>query len=75
MTILHKLLPTNKGPAVRLPNNEIMQATLEGHLPLPTLLPPTSTKAHVFKELQSASLLSVGQLCDSDCVAIFTKTD
>ena len=74
MTILHKLLLTNKGPAVRLPNNEIMQAKLKGHLPLPTL-PPISTKAHVFKELQSVSLLSVGQLCDSDCVAVFTKTD
>ena len=74
MTILHKLLPTNSGPAVRLPNNEIMQAKLEDHLPLPTL-PPTSTKARVFKELQSASLLSVGQLYDSDCVAVFTKND
>ena len=59
MTILHNLLPTTTGPAVRLPNNEIMQAKLKGNLPLPTL-PSTSTKAHVFQELQSASLLSVG---------------
>ena len=74
MTILNNLLPTTTGPAVRLPNNEIMQAKLKGNLPLPTL-PSTSTKAHVFQELQSASLLSVGQLCDSDCDAVFSKHD
>ena len=32
MTILHNLLPTTTGPAVRLPNNEIMQAKLKGNL-------------------------------------------
>jgi hypothetical protein len=72
--ILHVLSSTTTGPSVRLPNNNTMQAQLSGHLPIENL-PPTATKAHIFKKLQSASLLSVGQLCDSDCTAVFTKTD
>jgi hypothetical protein len=72
--VLQNLSPTTTGPTVRLPNNTVMRPQLQGHLPI-TGIPKGSTKAHVFKDLQSASLLSVGQLCDSDCTAIFTKKD
>ena len=32
-----------------------------------------ATKALVFPQLQNESLLSIGQFCDDDCIAIFTK--
>jgi hypothetical protein len=28
---------------------------------------------HIFKDLKSGSLISIGQLCDDDCIALFTK--
>ena len=37
-----------------------------------------STKAkvgHIFDGLQSGSLISIGQLCNDDCVALFMKYD
>ena len=42
-----------------------------GHLTL--TLPPAAEETHVFSAFQNASLISVGQLCDDDCQAIFNK--
>ena len=36
-------------------------------------LPPAATETHVFSELQNSSWISVGQICDDDCQAIFNK--
>ena len=41
------------------------------HLPL--ALPPAAIEIHVFSALQNESLISVGQLFDDDCQAIFNK--
>ena len=35
-------------------------------------LPPEAGKAHIFPALTSGSLISIGQLCDYGCTAIFT---
>ena len=67
-----KLMKT--GPKVRLPNNSVITSTTEGYLPFNNL-PKNATQAHIFPDIKSASLLSIGQLCDSNCTAIFTKTD
>ena len=48
-----------------------METQLVGHLPLS--LPHYATKTHVFPDLQNASLLSVGQLCDYGCQAVLNK--
>ena len=61
-----------QGPRVRLPDNTVMTPTKHGHLPIPTLSPAT-TSTHVYNKLRSASLVSVGQLCDEDCLAVFSK--
>ena len=42
-----------------------------GHLPL--ALPPAATETPVFSVLKNESLISVGQLCDDVCQAIFNK--
>ena len=57
---LHNLHPT-KGPTVILPDHTKIHSNSTGVLPIHTLS-PTGAKAHVFNELRSASLLSVGQL-------------
>ena len=36
-------------------------------------LPPAARIAHVFPDLASNSLLSIGQLCDAGCTTFFTK--
>ena len=49
----------------------MIKPTATGNLPLP--LPSSATKATVYPALKSASLLSIGQLCDVGCSAVFTK--
>ena len=63
----------NKWPAkypisVHLPNGKIIKNTHECYLPIPQL-PKEAVLARIFPELSSASLLSIGQLCDAGCNA------
>ena len=37
------------------------------------MLPSTATQAHIYLNLNSTGLLSIRQLCDSKCLALFTK--
>ena len=48
-----------------------MTSTHEAELDIP-LLPAHAKKVHIFPELASGSLLSIGQLCDGGCTATFT---
>ena len=58
------------GPRAILPNNEAIQANLQGNLPLHRDLNP---QALVFLNLESESLLSIGQVCDDGCIALFDE--
>lgn len=49
-----------------------MHATHEAELDLPTL-PTKARHVYIVPELKSAPLLSVGQLCDNNCSALFEK--
>ena len=49
-----------------------MRPDEKGHLPI-AKLPDHATESNTFKDLHSASLLSIGQLCDTGCSALFTK--
>ena len=49
-----------------------MHSTHTGQLDIPAL-PPEAKTAHIFSELASGSLLSIGQLCDHGCSAYFDK--
>ena len=44
-------------------------------VPLAKELSDKAKVRHIFDDLQSGSLISIGQLCDNDCVALFTKYD
>ena len=54
-----------------IPHGGIISSNGSGQLPLP-LLSSSATKAHTFQDLKT-SLLSIRQLCDDGCVAIFTN--
>ena len=64
---------TPNGPRVGIPNGMKMNTIAKGHLPLHHLLTNKACQANIIKGLNNASLLSIGQLCDDDCVAIFDK--
>jgi hypothetical protein len=50
-----------------------MQSTRSGLLPNLHHLSKAARKAHIFKDLHSALLISLGQLCDNDCTITLNK--
>ena len=70
---LRNIQPDPTGIQVLLPNHETITSTHKAKLNTPTL-PDSATSVHLFPSLASGSLLSVGQLCDADCIATFTKS-
>jgi hypothetical protein len=52
-----------------------MPVTLKGNLPLSPKLSSTAQSAFVLDDLQTGTLVSLAQLCDDDCIAIFNKHD
>ena len=73
--VISNCTKTQVGPTVSLPDGTSMQATKTGNLELSPLLSKKATAVHVFKGIQNSSLLSIGQLCDDDCVAVLKKKD
>ena len=62
------------GPTVTLPDNSTIHSTAVGLLPLPTdVFSKAARNTAVFNNLQSSSLISLGQLCDNDCVIHLNK--
>ena len=58
-----------------LPNNEKIEITKEGILPLNLKISAEGRKASVLPGLQNTSLLSLGQLCDDYCTIALRKSD
>ena len=58
---------------VTLPNGEAIKIPKKGLLPMDNKLSTTATTAYILPNLHNTSLLSIGQLCNDDCVAIFDK--
>ena len=67
---LHNFKLLKNGPIATLPNNEKIQATGQGLL---ALSPKLKIPSLIYDRLTSESLLSIGQLCDEGCIAIFLK--
>ena len=59
------------GPIATLPNNQTVTPSHQGNIPLHKDLTPAATSALVYPNIRNESLLSVGQLCDDGCIAIF----
>ena len=56
-----------------LPDSTSIQATHSGQLPLHPSLSAKAKTAHVLAGITNASLISIGQLCDDNCIAVLDK--
>ena len=63
------------GPTVLSASGTEMPSTTKGTLNLSQQLTPTAQSAFVLDNLKTGSLISLAQLCDDDCIAIFTNYD
>ena len=70
---LCQLQSVPSGPAVCLPDDMTITSNQKGLLPLSTTLSDCAKTVPLFPHLRSASLVSLGQLCDDDCVVILDK--
>ena len=59
--------------SVGCPNGHVLTSTSQTKLSIPNI-PNPANSARVFSELKTGNLLSIGQLCDSNCTATFSKT-
>jgi hypothetical protein len=64
---------TTTGPSVQVANGSLIETNTRVIIPLAKELSSQTKIGHVFDDLKSGSLTSIGQLCDDDCVALFTK--
>ena len=62
-------------PAVQVANGNIIKLSFRSTLQLKNKLSSRAQSAHVFDHITNGSLISMGKLCDDDCVDIFTKFD
>ena len=75
MTVLTNIINTRNGPIVQLQNNDTMSVTRTRNTPLASSQSAHAKKAHIFDGLHSASLISLCQMCNDDCVAILDKNE
>ena len=61
------------GPFVQLPNNEMIASNERGQIPLSNSLSKDAKNAQILPKLASSSLISLGQLCDDDCIIMLHK--
>ena len=60
---------TNR-PTVDIPNGDYMKTIESGTLPLHHLLLSAAKQCNVLEGLNNVSLLSIGQLCNNECIAV-----
>ena len=65
--------PTSTGPSIQIVNGANIEPLTRATIPLSNKRSQESQVGHIFNDLKSGSLISIGQLCTYDCVAIFTK--
>ena len=58
---------------MQVTNGDHIETTQQAILPLANELSTQAKTGHIFANLKSGSLISIGQLCDDDCVALFSK--
>ena len=70
----HHIHPNEQAPTIKvaLPNGEKLESSQECMLDIHAL-PEESHKEHIIPGLMNSSLISIGQLCDEDCITTFNK--
>ena len=69
---LHNPINLTNGPKVYLPDSTTLSPNIQGTITLNDSLP---NNFFVLPGMKNESLLSIGQLCDHGCIAMFTKDD
>ena len=69
--VLRQIKRVANGPSVLLPNGDTLQATQKALIPINDTLSVQAQQTYIFPGLENASLLSIGQLCDDGCQALF----
>ena len=59
------------GTEVAVANGETIAPEFQSNLPLTETLSPRAQKAYLFEDIKNGSLISLGKLCDDDCIVIF----
>jgi hypothetical protein len=72
---LRVVFPVVDGPHVLSASGTSIPVTLKGNLPLSPKPSFTAQSASVLDDLQTGTLISLAQLCDDDCIAIFNECD
>ena len=66
---------TTSGPTVQVANGNTIKPDLRATLKMSNKLSSKAQSAHVFNNITTGSLIYMGQLCDDNCISIFTKFD
>ena len=61
------------GPEVAVANGDTITLDFQANLPMSKTLSPRAQKVYIFEYIRTGSLISLGQLYDDDCIAIFSK--
>ena len=72
---LKNIQKLSNGPIAHLPNNTTVQATHKATINLHANISSPASEVLIFPHLTNESLISIGQLCDDNCIVIFTKTN
>ena len=64
---------TSTGPSVQVTNGANIESSTCAAIPLSNKLSQEAQVRHIFDNLKSGSLISIGKLCDDDSVAIITN--
>ena len=66
-------IKSTSGPTVTVATRETMKLLAYTQLPLAPELYTNAQHSYIFDDLQTGSLISLVQLCNYDCVAIFSR--
>ena len=70
---LNNVQELKNGLIAYLPNNTIVQASHKATITLHDNISKKASEVLIFPHLRNESLISIGQLCNDDCIIIFTK--
>jgi hypothetical protein len=72
---LSDITQIDDGPTILSASGTRMSTKQKGTLKLSAKLSSPAQTAFVLDDLKTGTLISLAQLCDDDCIAIFTKYD
>ena len=65
----------NLGPNISVKNGGVMTSELHASILFSPALSKEANHASIFDDMRTGSLVSIGQLCDDNCIAIFQNTN